>query len=106
MIVNNSAAFETHRENKLSVLEHKLGKTKRTTNFTDSRPYFENFMTKTDQIQSFGFRLPFLVENHENPKAQIHFLEVFTHSQSLIEVYYYLILSYIRDCRNIIDQLK
>ncbi|KAM3128753.1 hypothetical protein pb186bvf_019165 [Paramecium bursaria] len=78
-------SLETHRENKLSVLEHKLGRTKRTTNFTDSRPYFENFMTKTDKIQSFGFKLPFIVENHENPKAQIHFLEVFTHSQSLIE---------------------
>ncbi|CAD8042823.1 unnamed protein product [Paramecium primaurelia] len=89
---------------KLQTLEHKLGRTNK--NFTgysksqsDTRPFFENFMEKTDQITSFGFKYPFNVEDFQNTNAQIHFLEVFTHSQQLIQ-------NYISDSKRTLAQLK
>lgn len=54
---------------------------------TETRPFFENFMGKPEMQQTFGFKLPFIVEEHENQRVQIHFLEVFTHSQVLVEVF-------------------
>lgn len=36
---------------------------------TDTRPFFENFMEKTEAITTFGFKYPFTVDDHENANA-------------------------------------